>query len=551
MTQDEALQILKTGANVFLTGEPGSGKTHTVSRYIRWLREVGIEPAVTASTGIAATHIGGYTIHSWSGVGIKNRLAKDDLDRLRQNKRVARRVRATRVLVIDEISMLSAATLAGVDAACHALRESHEPFGGMQVVLVGDFFQLPPVVRREVSELPALSLLPAEDESARFAYGAASWHALNPTICYLSEQHRQEDPLFLGILSAIRHGAVQANHRALLHSRCVSALPSKVDAASVTQLYSHNADVDRVNASALQRLAGRSRGFVMECAGPGALTTQLARGCLSPETLILKKGARVMFTKNNFTSGFVNGTTGIVVGFDDEANGCPVVQLRDGRRIVAEPAEWSIEGNGQVLARVIQIPLRLAWAITVHKSQGMSLDAAHIDLTGAFEYGQGYVALSRVRTLRGLTLAGFNERALTVHPEITERDEDFRRQSDATHATLLKDVAALKQMEAKFIKRCGGKAPDKSSAQKMAGVSKNGATANAMAASKSGKAYSVDSVHLQYPNAYRAWTPEEDIDLARRFEAGEGTDATAQALGRQPSAIRSRLVKLGLLDSEH
>lgn len=466
MIQDEALQILRTGANVFLTGEPGSGKTHTVNRYVRWLRECGIDPAITASTGIAAAHIGGYTIHSWSGIGIKSHLTKDDFDRLRQNKRLARRVRATRTLVIDEVSMLSAATLALVDAACRALRENHEPFGGMQVVLVGDFFQLPPVVPRDMPERSELQLLPSENERTRFAYDSASWHALHPTICYLSEQHRQEDAAFLDILSAIRNGTVNANHRALLQSRCVPALSAKPNAASVTQLYSHNIDVDRVNASALRKLPGDSREFVMERAGPDALTEQLTRGCLSPETLVLKQGARVMFTKNNFTDGFVNGTTGTVAGFDDDAEGCPIAELRNGRRLIAEPAEWSIETNGQPLARVIQVPLRLAWAITVHKSQGMSLDTAHVDLTGAFEYGQGYVALSRVRALRGLTLAGFNERALAVHPEIIERDNDFRRQSEAARATLLKDVATLKQREAKFIKRCGGKEPDQKRAKK-------------------------------------------------------------------------------------
>ncbi|MBI3898376.1 MAG: AAA family ATPase [Gammaproteobacteria bacterium] len=546
MTQDEALDILKTGSNVFLTGEPGSGKTHTVNRYVHWLRERGIDPAITASTGIAATHIGGYTIHSWSGIGIKTELTKDDFDRLRQNRRAARCVRAARVLIIDEISMLSAATLAAVDVTCRALRERQQPFGGMQVVLVGDFFQLPPVVRREAPDTSMLSLLPQDDERGRFAYLSSSWYALKPTVCYLSEQHRQEDAAFLDILSAIRRGSVSADHRALLWSRRCSMAPAQDEAnagaKNVTQLYSHNIDVDRVNAVALQKLPGQTREFVMQRIGPDALTTQLVRGCLSPETLTLKEGARVMFTKNNFTAGFVNGTTGTVVGFADDGERWPIVEVRDGRRIIAEPMEWAIEGNGAVLGRLVQIPLRLAWAITVHKSQGMSLDAAHIDLAGAFEYGQGYVALSRVRTLSGLTLAGLNERALAVHPDMAECDAKFRRQSDVARASL-SDRALFEKMQAKFIIACGGKEPQENGVAKAKVIGDAGAPVDS-----SIKVYSVDAIRQQYPNAYRPWSEDDDVAVTRRFKAGEKTEATAHALGRQPGSIRSRLVKLGLLE---
>src|SRR5687768_4164635 len=147
MTQHQALDILKTGANVFLTGEPGSGKTHTIRQYIAYLKEAGVDMAVTASTGIAATHIGGFTIHSWSGIGIKKTLSPYDVDRLATNERLVKRIARTRVLIIDEVSMLDAGVLESVNTVCQAIKQSEEPFGGMQVVLVGDFFQLPPVSR--------------------------------------------------------------------------------------------------------------------------------------------------------------------------------------------------------------------------------------------------------------------------------------------------------------------------------------------------------------------------------------------------------------------
>src|SRR3984957_17353698 len=153
MTQDEAFAILKTGLNVFLTGEPGSGKTYTINRYVQWLRERGIEPAVTASTGIAATHINGMTIHSWSGIGIKSNVSDYDVELIQSREKTAMRIVQAKVLIIDEISMLEAQTLESVDRVLRTLRHKpmlpEEPFGGLQIIFVGDFFQLPPISKKE------------------------------------------------------------------------------------------------------------------------------------------------------------------------------------------------------------------------------------------------------------------------------------------------------------------------------------------------------------------------------------------------------------------
>src|SRR3990167_10167504 len=165
MTQNEALAILKTGVNVFLTGEPGSGKTHTVNLYIQYLRDHGVGVAVTASTGIAATHLGGMTVHSWSGIGIKKELSPSDIKRISSNKKVSARIKKTHTLIIDEVSMLDGKTLIAVNQVCKEVRGSAAPFGGIQVVLVGDFFQLPPVVTRDNG--PATTLF--ESEPMQFA----------------------------------------------------------------------------------------------------------------------------------------------------------------------------------------------------------------------------------------------------------------------------------------------------------------------------------------------------------------------------------------------
>lgn len=456
MTQEQALSILKTGANIFLTGEPGSGKTYTINRFISWLREHGIEPAVTASTGIAATHINGHTIHSWSGIGIRRELTKYDMGRIANNKRVANRVRSAHILIIDEISMLSARTLTLVENACRALRGDREPFGGLQVVLVGDFFQLPPVVAREHDEEnsfdSALFETANDDEKSVFAFNSPAWSALDLKVCYLSEQYRQNDQVFLEILSAIRSGTVSARHRELLQTRFLQNTTE-----DTTQFFSHNVDVDLVNNAKLFKLCGKPRIFDMEKHGPERLTLRLARGCLSPEKLVLKIGAQVMFTKNDtLRRRFVNGTTGTVSGFSKE-DGYPIVKTNNNSVIYAEPVEWSVEENGRILARIAQIPLRLAWAITVHKSQGMSLDRAHMDLSDAFEHGQGYVAISRVRTLAGLSIVGFNERALEVHPDIAARDIEFREASRQTEETLESiSSAEIEMRQNNFICACGG-----------------------------------------------------------------------------------------------
>jgi ATP-dependent DNA helicase PIF1 len=440
MTQAGALKILKTGANVFLTGEPGSGKTHTINAYVNFLREHDIEPAITASTGIAATHIGGMTIHAWSGIGIKDELSPYDLDRLSTNEYLVKRLTKTKVLIIDEVSMLSAETLNMVDQVCRALRRSELSFGGLQVVLVGDFFQLPPVTR--------------SGQRMQFAFQSASWRELRPLVLYLHEQHRQDDQIFLNVLSALRLNKFDVSHQGYLASRVIGdegELP-----VGVTKLFCHNQDVDRLNDDELECLETEARCYQMQTTGRTALVETLKKGCLSPENLKLKVGATIMFTKNNPQAGFVNGTLGVVMAYEQETD-YPIIKTRHGQKITVSPMDWSVEEEGKIKARINQIPLRLAWAITVHKSQGMSLDEAVIDLGAAFEYGQGYVALSRVRRLSGLHLIGYNERSLLVHPDILKDDHRFREESKAAAEAFSKLSAdELEQMHENFILASAG-----------------------------------------------------------------------------------------------
>ena len=400
------------GANVFLTGAPGAGKTYVLNQFIGRAERAGKRVAVTASTGIAASHIGGTTIHAWSGLGIVDQLSADDLRRLGGSDRLVKRYNGTDILVIDEVSMLHGQRLDLVNQLAKLLRSNEVPFGGLQVILVGDLFQLPPISRG--------------GQSFDFIHLSAAWAELDPRICYLTEQHRQRgNDALLGLLEAMRRNEVSEEHGRLLEERLhQTPEPQTV----VTRLYSHNLDVDTINQQHLAALPGDSKQFHRLTKGSKAKVEQLSKGLLAPEVLELKTGAEIMFVANNFADGFVNGSRGKVIGFN---GGAPLVELINGRTIAVEPHTWSLSEDGRVKAEVTQLPLRLAWAITIHKSQGMSLDAAEIDLSRAFTPGMGYVALSRVRGLAGLYLQGVNTMALSMHPQIHELDTGLRQDSVA------------------------------------------------------------------------------------------------------------------------
>lgn len=449
MTQKQALEILKTGANVFLTGEPGSGKTYTINQFVEYLRNHGIEPSITASTGIAATHIGGMTIHSWSGIGIKNHLTGGEIKNIAQSKHVLKRIVPTNVLIIDEVSMLAPYLLDMVDAICRQVKNNNLAFGGIQVVLVGDFFQLPPIFKNELQHMQQLF----EEKPSRFAYDARSFRQAEFVTCYIDEQHRQSENELIKLLSKIRSNEFDEQSMATIEKRKIT-----IDKISelTTRLYTHNIDVDAINDRMLAKIPQKEHVFTMLASGHEALIGVMKKGCLSPENLILKKGAWVMFTKNNQKMKYVNGTLGTVEGFNSKTN-LPIVKTKDGLTIETDYAEWIVEEEGKVKGRLTQIPLRLAWAITVHKSQGISLDEAVIDLSRVFEFGQGYVALSRVRKLNGLNLLGWNSQAFQVDSEVLEKDLEFRRESQ--HAEKVYNEIPPKEIEIMqndFIIRCGG-----------------------------------------------------------------------------------------------
>lgn len=413
MTQAEALKIMLSGANVFLTGAPGAGKSYLLDQFIREVEAKGKDVAVTASTGIAAIQIGGRTIHSWSATGIAEELSDEDWFKIKRSKKVKDRIQNCDVLIIDEVSMLHGNRLNMVNEVCKVVRENRrEPFGGLQVILVGDMFQLPPVTRGS--------------DTFDFVQYSEAWDELNLKVCYLTEQHRQDkNDMLLVILEAMRKNNVTPVQIGALKAR----IGKEHDEMAITRLYAHNVDVDKLNRERLNQLPGKAKKYRMTWWGEKYNVETLKRNVLAPEVLELKKDAEVMFVANNFDKGYVNGSRGKVVKFNED--GQPVVKLQsNGQHITVEIKKWNIEEGEDVIAQVKQLPLRLAWAITIHKSQGMTLDGAEIDLTRAFTPGMGYVALSRVKSFDQLYLKGMNEMAMKLNDEIFAFDAEMRERSE-------------------------------------------------------------------------------------------------------------------------
>ncbi|MCO8044044.1 AAA family ATPase [Acinetobacter bohemicus] len=532
MKQETALKLLKAGENVFLTGSAGAGKTYTLNQYINYLKARKVSVAITASTGIAATHMNGMTIHTWAGIGIKDFLSDEDLKRMKERKYLKEHLENAQVLIIDEISMLHAKQLNLVNQVLKYFKESDEAFGGIQVIVAGDFFQLPPVGKND------------ERNRDKFCFMSEAWVEAKFRVCYLTEQHRQGNDYLNDILNAIRAQAITQEHLAALHSTRQQEIGE-----TYTRLYTHNMDVDSINFKHLNEIDQDPRQFDAQCDGNEKLIETLKSSVRAPEALTLKKHAKVMFVKNNFDMGYINGSLGEVIGFedDDEYGILPKVKLTDGTTLLVEPETWSVDNEaGKTIASFQQIPLRLAWAITIHKSQGMTLEAAEIDLNHTFEKGQGYVALSRLKTLSGLRLKGFNEQALELDSLAIKADRRFQELSDEAEANF-SHVDLTTQHKA-FIRHCGGTLNETEIQRNERKIAKSGAKTNYATAT-------LDETRELFEEGYeiadiateRGLTPATIINHLGRLQKERGLDISIAHPGEevveQVRKIYKRLTK--------
>lgn len=499
MNQGLALEIMLAGESVLLTGPAGAGKTFVLNQFIRLAKHEGKHVSVTATTGLAATHLGGTTIHSWAGIGVMDELPNGFREHLSKGRLEI--IEKTDVLIIDEISMLHDYRLDMVDEACRLVRRKDEPFGGIQLIMSGDFFQLPPINR-------------GDSRQGGFVVHSKVWQELNPTICYLDEQHRQDDEVLLDILNAIRAGDVRRHHAEKLLERVEVPVP---DDLLLTELHTVNVDVDRLNETKLDELAGDELFYTQTTTGANNYVEGLQRSVLAPATLRLKKGALVMAVKNSLDRKYANGSIGTVLDFEPVTE-YPIVEFRNGRVVSMQPDTWELRDGDKKRASITQIPLRLAWAITVHKSQGMTLDAARIDLRKAFVEGMGYVALSRVKNVDNLFLSGINRMALQISEDARQIDVRLREKSSA-------DGKKFAHLESEAKKRAETPETKKS---------------------KSGsKSWSdkIAKMRETYPNAYKPWQPADDSLLKQEFQNGVSVKELSQKLGRHEGSITMRLQK--------
>ncbi|RYF29379.1 MAG: ATP-dependent endonuclease [Chloroflexi bacterium] len=500
MKQGIALEIMLSGESVLLTGPAGAGKTFVLNQFIKFAKADGKHVSVTATTGLAATHLGGTTIHSWAGIGVLDELPSGFADHVAKGRREI--IEKTDVLIIDEISMLHDYRLDMVDEACRLVRKKPDiPFGGIQIIMSGDFFQLPPINR-------------GDSRGGGFVVHSNVWRELEPVICYLEEQHRQDDEVLLDILNALRAGEIRRHHAEKLLAR-VEVAPPKGQV--LTELHTVNIDVDRMNDSRLDELDGDELFYTQTTTGSANYVENLQRSVLAPATLRLKKGALVMAVKNATDRKYANGSIGTVIDFEPVTE-YPMVQFQNGKTVSMIPDSWELRDGDKKRASITQIPLRLAWAITVHKSQGMTLDAARIDLRKAFVEGMGYVALSRVKNLENLYLTGINRTALQVSEDAQNIDGDLRSRAAS-------DRKRFEHLSEKASKRKMAPPPKK-----------------AMPGS-SGWAEKIAKMREIHPKAYMPWEDDDDAVLKQDFQNGVSLQDMSKKLGRHEGSITMRLQK--------
>lgn len=434
-TQAEALARLMHRENLFLSGPAGSGKTHVIQRFIDWLDaeyEGRFMVAITASTGMAASLINGRTIHAWSGLGIfDGNYNPRKGDQKVSLFRVWDQVKYTDVLIIDEISMLPAYYLDNLDKVCKHIRRSSEPFGGIQVVMLGDFLQLPPVAPRQ----------PKPDVSHDFAIFSDAWKNGNIKYAYLDKVRRAKDKRLIHLLRCIERGTMDAAAHQILQECMDRGMdPNK----TYTTLFTTNSNVDRYNEEKLEDNPNPKKTYqVVTMTGDSRAVEKLMKERRVLESLSLKVDATVIVTNNTYTPDgellAANGSVGKVASMSAYE---VTVRLNNGSLVSLERADYAstkketfTKDDGTVVeldsitAAISQFPLKLGYAITVHKSQGQTFDAVQMDLSNCFTPGLGYVAFSRAQSMDDIVLLGYGERALQVNPRSQQIAQHVKQQA--------------------------------------------------------------------------------------------------------------------------
>ncbi|XP_051664529.1 ATP-dependent DNA helicase PIF1 [Manacus candei] len=415
--QEAVLGAVRSGKSIFFTGCAGTGKSFLLKRIVGSL-----PPNVTyatASTGVAACHIGGTTLHAFAGIG-SGKAPLEQCIQLAERPGVRQHWLACQHLIIDEISMVDGKFFDRLEAVARAVRKRDEPFGGIQLIICGDFLQLPPVCKA--------------NEETKFCFQAKSWRKCIHINMELTEVRRQTDKTFVSLLSAIRLGRCTEEVTRQLMQTATNR--SERDGILATRLCTHKDDVEITNERRLQQLSGEVHTYEALDSDP-MLVKLIDAQCPVGGRVELKLGAQVMLAKNlDVSQGLVNGARGVVVGFESEQKGLPKVRFLCGVTQVIRMEKWVFKGPSGVHLSRQQLPLKLAWAISIHKSQGMSLDCVEISLSRVFESGQAYVALSRARSLAGLRVLDFDPKVVRADPSVLQFYRELRHHQLLTQDSL-------------------------------------------------------------------------------------------------------------------
>lgn len=405
--QKLAIKVLQGQENVFLTGAAGSGKSFVLKAYLKSLSANSGDSGnsgntwvpILASTGAAAILVGGRTFHSFFGLGIMEGGVQKTIERALLNKRVRKRLKKTHAVIIDEVSMISGPQLRAAEAIARKARDNTAPWGGMRIIAVGDFAQLPPVN--------------PFGETKEWAFLDDVWQVSRFRPIVLGQVMRATDPAFLAVLNDVREGKVTEQVRHFLNARAES-----VPSGEYTCLFPRREAVERYNLERLAAIRHPLHSFETVYEGKAKDIEAFRKHSPLTDVIALKKDALVMLRQNDPAGDYVNGSLGHITKISEES--LSIRLLRNGETVTIEQAEFTLlNADGQPVVKARNFPVSLAWAITIHKAQGATIDRIYVDLKRAWEPGQAYVALSRARSPNGIYVNGWNPSSILADPVVT------------------------------------------------------------------------------------------------------------------------------------
>jgi ATP-dependent DNA helicase PIF1 len=397
------LAALKGAQNVFVTGGAGSGKSFLIRHFLNSqnLHRDAREFPMLASTGAAAVLVGGRTFHSFFGLGIMEGGVEATVEKAAKNRQVVRRLKQIKGFIVDEVSMISGPTLRAAELIARRVRASDQPWGGLRIVAVGDFAQLPPVERVQTATRGWAFLDPVWD-----------WSGFES--CYLQTQTRCRDTEYMQILAFVREGIVNSQVRTYLDSK----LALDDSDFNGTRLFPRRDETERFNLRKLDELKAKNQRFETIYSGDARALASLKKYAPIPEELNLKEEALVMLRQNDPMGRWVNGSTGRIKVIQPNRL---TIELLNGRKIEIEKASFALlDADGEPTASAVNFPVSLAWATTIHKAQGATLDRMRVNLANLWEPGQAYVALSRLTHGADLMIEKWDVRSIKIDPKVIQ-----------------------------------------------------------------------------------------------------------------------------------